>query len=589
MQEKNSNVNNMIMMKNILADYRSIAFVLILLSFKAFPQNTNQLPYLEKQHGITQLIVDNKPFLMLAGELHNSSTGGFDYMSPIWKRMADNNINTVLAVASWETVEPVEGKFNFELVDSMIIGAREEGMRLVVLWFGSWKNGRSTYVPEWVKTDTKRFPLVKNENGNTLNIISTFSTETRDADARAFAALMRHIKEIDEEEQTVVMVQVENEIGILGSKRDFSEPANKAFNSAVPAELMNYLEKNKSSIHPGVLDAWAEQGLIINGTWEEVFGKGVRLESWKDLSFLPEELFTAWNYAKYVGVIADAGRAEYDLPMFVNAWLKQPGSYGHAPGNYPSGGPTPQVIDVWRAGAPAIDFIAPDIYITDEFRYVCDTYSASENPLFIPETRGGAGGAARAFFAFGNYNTICFAPFGIDGSENSFFGGSPEEDLKQISDAYSVLENLTPLIVENQGTDNLKGLLIDNNNRTNSAIIGGYKITGMFPRGVRVAAADAGINIDEDNNQSSLVGGALIVSTAPGEYIISGRNMTFFYKPVKQKPNTSSSGILSLEEGYMGGTDGKEWISTRRLNGDELQFSLNENKSKIYKVEFYQY
>jgi len=325
----------------------------------------------------------------------------------------------------------------------------------------------------------------------------------------------------------------------------------------------------------------------MSGTWEEVFGKGERLESWKDMSYLTEELFMAWNYAKYVGHIAAAGKAEYNLPMYVNAWLKQPGRSGHAPGDYPSGGPTPQMIDVWRAGAPAIDFIAPDIYIVDEFRYVCDVYTASGNPLFIPETRGGAGGAARAFFTFGNYNTICFAPFGIDGGEYSFFGGSPEEDLKNIGDAYAALDNLAPLIIENQGTDNLKGLLIDSNNPADTVIIGGYAITGQLPRRYR-AAADAGINATETNNPSSAVGGALIICTAPGEYIISGRNMSFNYELVNKEKNTST-GILYLEEGYLGGTDGKEWISTRRLNGDELRFSLNENISKIYKVGFYQY
>jgi len=350
---------------------------------------------------------------------------------------------------------------------------------------------------------------------------------------------------------------------------------------------MKYLDKNKSGIHPGVLGAWAEHGSLISGTWEEVFGKGERLESWKDLSYLPEELFMAWNYASYAGHIAAAGRAEYDLPMYVNAWLKQPGRFGHAPGDYPSGGPTPQVIDVWRAAAPAIDLIAPDIYIVDEFRYVCNAYTASENPLFIPETRGGAEGAARAFFTFGNYNTICFAPFGIDGGEVSFFGGSPEEDLKNIGEAYSVLDILSPLIIEHQGTDNLKGLLIDSNNPTDTVVIGGYTIIGQLPRRFG-AGADAGINAAETNNRSSTVGGALIICTAPGEYIISGRNMSFNYELVNKEKNTST-GILYLEEGYLGGTDGKEWISTRRLNGDELRFSLNENISKIYKVGFYQY
>ena len=344
------------------------------------------IPYLKKEGNSTQLIVDGKPFLMMGGELHNSSTAGFEYMRPLWRKMADASFNTVIGAASWELVEPVEGIFNFDLVDSMILGAREENLRLVIIWFASWKNGESTYVPSWVKKNQERFPLVIDEKGNKRNILSTFGKESCTSDAKAFAALMGHIRDIDKDEHTVIMIQVQNEIGTLRTKRDFSAVANSGFNGPVPAELISYLENNKSSIHPGVFKAWEKTGFRKNGNWEEVFGKGELFENWKDLSYLTEELFMAWNYASYVGKIASEGKAEYNLPMYVNAWLKQPGPSGHAPGNYPSGGPTPQVIDIWRAAAPAIDFIAPDIYIVDEFRYVCEQYTKSGNPLFIPET-----------------------------------------------------------------------------------------------------------------------------------------------------------------------------------------------------------
>ena len=250
-------------MKNL----KLILFLILIfgISIMTFGQS-NSLPHLEKKGDVTQLIVSGKPFLMLGGELHNSSTGGLEYMRPVWKRMADANLNTVIAAVSWELVEPVEGKYDFVLVDSMIVGARKEGLKLIVLWFGTWKNGMSTYTPAWVKKDPKRFPLVKDEKGNTLNVVTSLGTEVRGADARAFAALMKHIKEIDGKDQTVIMVQVENEIGTLGTKRDFSEMGNRAFNGPVPTELMRYLEKNKSTIHPGVLEAWKKQGFKMSGS-----------------------------------------------------------------------------------------------------------------------------------------------------------------------------------------------------------------------------------------------------------------------------------------------------------------------------------
>jgi len=204
--------------------------------------------------------------------------GNVDYMGPNWKRMAGAHLNTVIASASWELVEPQEGKYDFALVDSMILSARKEALKLIVLWFASWKNGKSTCTPSWVKKDPKRFPLAKDEQGHNLEVLSTLGISTRDADARAFAVLMKHIRQIDQKEQTVIMVQVENEIGTMGTKRDFSEPANAAFEGPVPKELMNYLEKNKSTVHPGVLAAWQKQGSQKSGTWEQVFGKGVRFD-----------------------------------------------------------------------------------------------------------------------------------------------------------------------------------------------------------------------------------------------------------------------------------------------------------------------
>jgi len=540
------------------------------------------IPHIDKQGSATQLIIGGDPFLMLGGELHNSSMGGFEYMRPIWKRMADANLNTVIATASWELVEPREGEFDFALVDSMILGARKEGLKLVVIWFGSWKNSASTYVPSWVKLDQKRYPLVKDESGNILNILSTFSEEAANADTRAYAALMKHIRQIDGRHHTVVMMQVENEIGTLRTNRDYSETANAAFNSPVPAELMDYLEKNKATLHPGVLEAWGRQGFMKSGTWEGVFGKGVLVDDWKGMSYLTEELFMAWHYAKYVEKIAAAGKKEYDIPMYVNAWLKQPGTSGHAPGNYPSGGPSPQVIDVWRAAAPSIDFIAPDIYIVDHFRYICDQYTLSGNPLFIPETTGDAASAARAFFTYGRYSAMGYAPFGIDGGD----AGANVNDISDMKDSYGTLKQLIPLILQYQGTENISGLLVNENERVDTVIIGGYKIRGTLGR--RFDFAGAGIPGGQAQQQQPprrVAGGALIISTGPGEYIIAGRNMSMNFANADPGSKLRVS-FLSLEDGnFVDNT----WVTGRRLNGDEFRVSFPADRSKIFKLSLYQY
>lgn len=546
--------------------------------------NMSKLPHLQKKGASTQLIVDGKPFLMLGGELHNSSTAGFQYMRPIWKRMAEANLNTVIAAASWELIEPTEGQFDFALIDSMIFGARQENLRLVIIWFASWKNGESTYIPAWVKKNQVRFPMVIDEQGKRRNILSTLNEESSSGDAHAFAALMKHIRAIDENAHTVIMMQVENEIGTLRTKRDFSNIANAAFNGPVPSGLINYMVKNKATIHPGVFEAWKKQGFKTEGTWEEIFGKGELLEGWKNLSYLTEELFMAWNYGRYVEKIAEAGKTEYNLPMYVNAWLKQPGNSGYAPGNYPSGGPSPQVIDIWRAAAPSIDFIAPDIYIVDEFRYVCEQYTLSGNPLFIPETRVEAASASRAFYTFGKFHALGYAPFGIDGSDSRAY----VNDLSPIKDAYSTLNQLTPLINNYSGTENMTGLLVDDNNHTDSVTIGGYKIKGTLGRrsgGAELAGVDIFGKPVSIQSNSGQAGGAIIICTGPGEYFIAGRNMRINFTSENPQTNPNVSFLL-LEDGEF---IGNEWITGRRLNGDEFSISLPSNRSLIYKTALYTY
>ncbi|MBV9767870.1 MAG: beta-galactosidase [Acidobacteriaceae bacterium] len=345
------------------------------------------MPHLEKRGTATQLIVDGKPFLMLAAEIHNSSSSNLDYMRPIWPRLADIPVNTVLTPVSWELVEPAEGKFEFSLVDGLIQDARKNNLRLVFLWLASWKNGMSSYAPVWVKQDMRRFPRVIEQDGQPVEIFSTFGTETRNADARAFAALMRHIREIDGQAHTVLMMQVENEVGVLGDSRDRSPAANRAFQGPVPKELLSYLQQHRDTLIPEFRKSWDAAGGKTAGTWEQIFGAAA----------LTDEIFMAWNYGRYVQHVAAAGKTEYPLPMYVNTWLGGPTS---TPGRFPSGGPQPEVMDLWKAAGNAIDIYSPDIY-QPNFAEWCERYNRSGNPLFIPEASGGATAEANVFYAIG--------------------------------------------------------------------------------------------------------------------------------------------------------------------------------------------
>jgi hypothetical protein len=281
------------------------------------------------------------------------------------------------------------------------------------------------------------------------------------------------------------------------------------------------------------------------------------------MSFYTEELFSAWNYGLYVEKIASAGKKEYPLPMYVNAWLKQTNTYW--PGSYPSGGPLPQVLDIWRAAAPSIDFLAPDIYV-DDFTTVCRDFTRSGNPLFIPETRGGNIAAARVFYTLGEYSADCFAPFGIDNAAMA------EHD--PLDECYAILKNISPLILKNQGIGTMRGILLDPSNQGQQFELGGYKIK-------------ADISWSPDQKTA----GAIIIKTGPDEFIAAGKGLDIFFSP---EDSTSRIGVNAVDEGVF--KDG-DWIPLRRLNGDETHAStwdgtglkLPWDKVNLQKITIYRY
>jgi beta-galactosidase GanA len=531
----------------------TLLFISLLIGGALIAQNSS-MPHLEKQGNITRLIVNNKPFLILGGELHNSSTSGTAYMRPIWKRMAQKNLNTVIAPVYWELLEPEEGKFDFTLVDSMITGARNQNLHLVILWFGSWKNGYSMYVPGWVKNNQEKYPRAKNKNGESFQMLSAFGEASMNADAKAFRMLMRHVKEIDAKYQTVITVQIENEMGLFSTDRDYCDLANKAFNTSVPEDLLKYMNVNKGKLQPEIDSIWKANGYKTSGNWEEMFGKSIiDKKNWKVLSSLTEELFTVYHYAGYIEKIASAGKAEYPIPMYVNAWIKQPGMGGGYPGKYPSGGPIPHTLDVWRAAAPSVDFIAPDIYVpVKESMYTMEQYRRSSNPLFIPEYRHGEEAALLAFWAYGRYDALCFSPFAID-------DWSPDND--PITKSYAVLAQVQDLILQHQGKGTMTGIYVDSTRRIQEFDLGGY--------GIKVQLA--GTSIAEiagftGRSKKAQAAGGMIFNIGPEEFIVVGKDFMLSFNPLKPDKNKPLIDVEYLDEGtFINGS----WVTTRRLNGDE--------------------
>ncbi len=502
-------------------------------------------------------MVNNKPFLVLGGELGNSSASDLNYMRPEWKKFQAMHLNTLLVPVYWELMEPQEGKFNFTLVDSMIAISQHHNLKVILLWFGSWKNSMSCYAPAWVKTNQQRFPRAQDKDGKGLEILSAFSKNNLDADVKAFATLLKHIKATDKA-QTVIMIQVENEIGMLTEARERTAVADKLFNEEVPAELIGYLSAKKDSIVPELKAHWSKNGFATTGTWETIFGK----------SLATDELFQAWHYAKFTNAVAAAGKKEYGIPMFVNAALNH---RNVEPGKYPSAGPLPHLMDIWQAAAPSIDMLCPDFY-NPNFKYYNDLYIRRNNPLFIPEINLEPSDAAKVFYAIGHYQAIGFSPFSIESAKD------PGEE--PVGKSFAILSQLSNEILKYQGSGKMEGILLDTLNKKQEIILGNYKmaISHDYTLGWSPEASKPGWPAT----------GGIIIQVAADEFIIAGTGIVVTFSV--NNAHGTSAGILQADEGvYING----EWQPGRRMNGDQdhqgRHIRIPAGEWGIQRITLYQY
>ncbi|MFK8163293.1 MAG: DUF5597 domain-containing protein [Lewinella sp.] len=535
-----------------------LIIVLCLATLPCTSVRAQKMPHFERVGSVNQLIVEDQAFLILGGELGNSTFTSTESMALVWPKLKAMHLNTVLAPVYWELLEPEEGSFDFELLDQLILEARKQELKLVLLWFGSWKNSMSSHAPAWVKLDQEKYPRIKDEYGVSHEILTPFSEAVLQADKLAYVALMEHLKTFDGKDHTVIMVQPENEIGMLPSARDHGPLANEKYRAAVPQELLTYLQANKERLVPELFLAWGQAGFPMSGNWEEVFGVGEHTE----------EIFMAWYYARFTNELVVAGKASYPLPMFVNAALN---TRGRRPGEYPSAGPLPHLMNIWQAGAPDVDMLSPDFY-TPDFKHWMDLYDRLDNTLFVPEHRFDNTVAAKAAYAIGHYEAIGFSPFSIESKDNS-----EEQELGKI---YALLDQLTPLITQHQGRGKIEGVLLDKVSPSTSFTLGDYVFTVKHSHtlGWEAAAKD---EVWEP-------AGAVFIQTGENEFYVAGSGIvaTFAHR---ENPDLRI-GILKCEAGAF--RDDK-WTVTQHLNGDQTHqgrhLRIFRGEYGIQRLELYGY
>lgn len=490
----------------------------------------SNLPRIEKKNNGFCFMLDDGPYIMLAGEVHNSACTSPKYMEKVWEKAKTINCNTILAPVYWEVIEPQENIYDFSSLEKLITDARRNQLKLVVLWFGSWKNGNSTYVPKWIKTDLNRFPRVENEYGIKTKALSMFGSDIFAVEKKTFRKLMGFIQDYDHIEQTIIAVQIENEVGVLGTGRDYSPAA-------------------------------------IN-VWEKSEHKKT------------DEIFMCWNYATYIDALAHEGKEIYNIPMLVNAWLKE--NDDEEPGFYPCGGPVQGMIDIWKDAAPHLDAVCPDIY-TFKFEQTAAIYARTDNPLLILETRRDKWAPANLYLAIGTYQTLCYAPFGLEsiGEDKSYITQILHTDLSDknvssklveeyLAKSYKMFSNMRSVITKYYGTKQMTGFVQNTGNMCKHIRLGKYQISIEYYH-----------QIDDDN--SFIPAAGIIIQESEDTLIFLGYGYRAY-------PNTTNIGkqldFLSLEKGTY--DCDSIWMKYMDLNGDEQYIRMEENPT-ILKASFYEF
>ncbi|HTI60068.1 DUF5597 domain-containing protein [Mucilaginibacter sp.] len=491
------------------------------------------IPKIISKNGRHALLVDGKPFLILGGQAHNSSAWP-GMMPQLWKAVTEMHANTLEVPVYWEQIEPEPGHFDFSMIDTLLSQARSYDVRLVLLWFATWKNGSNHYMPGWMKLDAAKYPNITGKNGQPKDSPSPHAKSTLEADINAFTSVMQYLKQADKP-HTVIMVQVENEAGTWDSVRDYSPVAQKLFEGEVPAELLK----------PAVLKA-LNAPVVSGGSWQKVFGDRA------------DEYFHAWSVASFIGQVAAAGKAVYPLPMYTNAALRDPLTNPPAT-NYESGGPTDNVIPIWKVAAPALDLVAPDIYLSGSERVlkVIELYDRADNPLFVPEAALVAENAKYLYEVIAQ-GGVGFSPFGIDGNRQRYSATETADRLAPYAQEYAMAGPMMRELAQWAFDRKVKAVVEREDHAKQTVDLGAWQALISF------GTASAG----DMKPNSKPTGKAMIIQLDNNKFVVTGTQCHMTFQPLGKNSGKAWQ-YLRVEEGnYANGT----FRPLRILNGDETDW-----------------
>jgi beta-galactosidase GanA len=516
------------------------AGALLVAASPAVAQTATPVPHLEHRNGRHALIVDGAPFLMLAGQVNNSSNYAVA-LPQVWPVLDRIHANTVEIPVAWQQIEPREGQFDFGFVQTLLDQARTHDKRVVLLWFGTWKNTSPGYTPDWVKLDNRRFPRMKDRSGKDHDVLTPMAKATMEADRRAFVALMTYLRDHDPQ-NTVIMVQPENEVGSYRNPRDYSAAATGEFARPIPAVLARKLGKS--------------------GTWTQAFGAQA------------DRAFNTWYTARFVDAIAAAGKAVKPLPMYVNAALAGPSNVPD-PNGVASGGPQQDVLDIWKAAAPSIDFAAPDLYdkASKNVDLYLDAYRRPDNALMVPEI-GNARSFARYFYAAIGRGAIGFSPFGMD--DTGYFNfplGATALDaatLDAFAKPYGVFAGMQrewALIAFEHPT---WGAAKPDDDAPATTIMGEWSITASWGEWQFGLKSWSWLKSDPAPWGKEPIGGVAVAQLSPDEFLLTGDHVRVTFGT---RPGGPANGlVVKVEEGHF---DQGRWVMERLWNGDQTDYGIN--------------
>lgn len=473
------------------------------------------MPQIVRVNGQPRLLVDGQPFLMLGLQWDCESCFSRELMNPLFAPAAAMGANTVALPVYWREIEPTPDQFDFSMVDERLYQARANQLRVILLWFATWKNACTFYAPAYINEDSATYPKALDRVGQQTVSLCPSSEATWQRDRHALVALMEHLREVDDA-HTVILFQVENEPGIVGSDRCYCSVCNERFAA----------EK-----------------------WESTWGVHAA------------EAFSAASIASYIDRLAEAAKKVYALPLYVNVAL--PAAVGGIPGQYFSGGAVPEMLSLFRQHAPHLDLIGPDPYRTSyrDFHRFCQIYSADDNPLYIAEHSSSPEGRAErnVFYAIGQYGALGFDVWAIDASFPDRFapplvdpiGGEWAKHAYWLRDSYTAIGRAIHPIVEAQGTERIFTCIQEPAESS----------TGWAAQGCDVMVAY------HDPEQAAR---GLLIQEQPDVFLLIGVGFTVQFR--RPRPDGRPVPVVSAEWGRY---EGNRWVMIRPVRRESIETKGN--------------